>query len=257
MHPQSAASVDSAEIAKFSALAGQWWDARGPFAPLHKFNPARLTWIRDRIGAHFGRDRRAPAPFKGLEMLDIGCGGGLVCEPLARLGAGMTGIDASLPNIEAARLHAARMGLAIDYRPLAAETLVGTGRQFDVVLALETVEHVADRSAFLAAVAALLRPGGLALLATLNRTTRSFALAIVGAEYVLGWVPRGTHDWRRFLKPAELVAALRSVGLATSDRTGVCYAPLAGEWRLCDDLGVNYIVAAVHAPDRPSVSAGS
>lgn len=245
MQPERAASIDAAEVAKFSALADRWWDARGPFRPLHKFTPVRMRYIRDRLTAHFGRDPRAPRPLAGLKVLDVGCGGGLVSEPLARLGATVTGIDASRPNIEAARLHAADLAFAIDYRHAAAEDLAEAGEQYDAVLALEIVEHVADPDAFLAALARLVRPGGAAVVATLNRTSRSYLLAIIGAEYVLGWLPRGTHDWNRFMKPAELVSGLDRVGLATTDQTGVCYAPLADEWRLCDDRGVNYMVVAV------------
>ncbi|MFO1188405.1 MAG: bifunctional 2-polyprenyl-6-hydroxyphenol methylase/3-demethylubiquinol 3-O-methyltransferase UbiG [Alphaproteobacteria bacterium] len=241
----NAASIDEAEVAKFSALADRWWDARGPFRPLHKLTPVRMRYIRDRLAAHFGRDPNTPRPLAGLAVLDVGCGGGLVSEPLARLGATVTAIDASHSNIEAARLHAADLGLAIDYRHAAAEDLAKTKERYDAVLALEIIEHVADPDAFLTAMASLVRPGGAALMATLNRTSRSYLLAIVGAEYVLGWLPRGTHDWNRFMKPAELAAGLDRAGLATTDQTGVCYAPLADEWRLCDDLGVNYMVVAV------------
>jgi 2-polyprenyl-6-hydroxyphenyl methylase/3-demethylubiquinone-9 3-methyltransferase len=248
MHPDRAASIDAAEVAKFSALADRWWDARGPFRPLHKFTPVRMRYIRDRLVAHVGADPRSPAPLAGLRVLDVGCGGGLVAEPLARLGADVTGIDASGPNIEAARLHASGLGLAIDYRHAAAEDLAARGERYDAVLALEIIEHVADPDAFLATLADLVRPGGLVLVATLNRTSRSYLQAILGAEYLLRWLPRGTHDWRRFMKPEELEAGLDRAGLATTDRTGVCYAPLADEWRLCDDLGVNYMVAAVRPP---------
>jgi 2-polyprenyl-6-hydroxyphenyl methylase/3-demethylubiquinone-9 3-methyltransferase len=248
-----AASIDAAEVAKFSALADRWWDAQGPFRPLHKFTPVRMRYIRDRLTRHFGPGpgngaQHASAPLSGLRLLDVGCGGGLVAEPLARLGALVTGIDASGANIEAARLHGAAVGIAIDYRHAAAEDLVAGGEMFDAVLALEVIEHVADTDAFLATLAALVRPGGLVVVATLNRTSRSYLFAILGAEYVLGWLPHGTHDWRRFMKPEELVAGLDRTGLATTDQTGVCFAPLADEWRLCDDLGVNYMVAAVRPP---------
>ncbi len=245
------ASVDPDEIAKFAALAGEWWDPAGKFAPLHRLNPARLTFIRDRIAAHKDRDPLAERPLAGLRVLDIGCGGGLLCEPLTRLGAQVTGIDAAEPNVAAAARHAAEAGLDIDYRhgtaeALAAETRAGNGAGFDLVLNMEVVEHVADVAAFLQASAALVAPGGAMALATLNRTPKSFALAIVCAEYLLRWLPRGTHDWRRFLRPSELVAYLRAAGLETRELTGVTYNPLTGAWRLAPrDLDVNYMIVAV------------
>ena len=249
-------SVDPDEIAKFSALAGEWWDPSGKFAPLHKLNPARLTFIRDRIAAHAGRDPMSERPLAGLRVLDIGCGGGLLCEPLARLGAQVTGIDAAEPNVEAAARHAAEAGLDIDYRhttaetlaaqTLAAQTLAASEVRFDLVLNMEVVEHVADVAAFMEASAALVAPGGAMVLATLNRTPKAFVLAIVGAEYVLRWLPRGTHDWRRFLRPSELVAYLKAAGLDPKELTGVTYNPLTGVWRLAPrDLDVNYMVFAV------------
>ncbi len=243
------ASVDPDEVAKFAALAGEWWDPAGKFAPLHRLNPARLTFIRDRIAAHRGRDPLAERPLAGLRVLDIGCGGGLLCEPLARLGARVTGIDAAERNVTVAAEHAAEAGLDIDYRHSTAEDLAtGTtsGNRFDLILNMEVVEHVADVAAFLQASAALVAPGGAMALATLNRTPKSFALAIVGAEYILRWLPRGTHDWRRFLRPSELVASLRAAGLETRELTGVTYNPLTGAWRLTPhDLDVNYMVFAV------------
>ena len=239
-------SVDPDEIAKFAALAGDWWDPTGKFAPLHKLNPARLTFIRDRIAAHAGRDPLAERPLAGLSVLDIGCGGGLLCEPLTRLGATVTGIDAAGENIAAAARHAADSGLDIDYRHATAEDLAAGGGRFDLVLNMEVVEHVADVAGFLQASAALVAPGGAMTLATLNRTPKSFALAIVGAEYVLRWLPRGTHDWRRFLRPSELVAYLRGAGLETRELTGVTYNPLTGAWRLApSNLDVNYMIFAV------------
>ena len=242
------ASVDPDEIAKFAALAGEWWDPAGKFAPLHQLNPARLTFIRDRIAAHKGRDPLTERPLAGLRVLDIGCGGGLLCEPMARLGARITGIDAAEQNVAVAAEHAALSGLGIDYRHSTAEALAGSGDHFDLVLNMEVVEHVADVAAFLQASAALVAPGGAMALATLNRTPKSFALAIVGAEYVLRWLPRGTHDWRRFLRPSELVASLRSAGLETRELTGVVYNPLTGAWRLAPrDLEVNYMIFAVKA----------
>ncbi len=242
------ASVDPDEIAKFAALAGEWWDPAGKFAPLHRLNPARLTFIRDRIAAHAGRDPLAERPLAGLRVLDIGCGGGLLCEPLARLGARVTGIDAAEKNVAVAADHAAEAGLDIDYRHATAEDLAGNVSGFDLVLNMEVVEHVADVAAFLQASAARVAPGGAMALATLNRTPKSFALAIVGAEYLLRWLPRGTHDWRRFLRPSELVAQLRAAGLETRELTGVAYDPLTGAWRLVPrDLDVNYMVFAVKA----------
>jgi len=239
-------SVDPDEIAKFAALAGEWWDPAGKFAPLHKLNPARLTFIRDRIAAHAGRDPLSERPLAGLRVLDIGCGGGLLCEPMARLGAQVTGIDAAGPNVAAAARHAAEAGLDIDYRHTTAENLAASGICFDFVLNMEVVEHVADVAAFLEASAALVAPGGAMTLATLNRTPKSFALAIVGAEYILRWLPRGTHDWRRFLRPSALVAQLRAAGLETRELTGVTYNPLTGTWRLApQDLDVNYMIFAV------------
>ncbi len=244
--PSHSASVDPDEVAKFAALAGDGWDPAGTVAPLHKLNPARLTFIRDRIAAHQGRDPLAERPLAGLRVLDIGCGGGLLCEPLTRLGAEVTGIDAAEPNVAAAARHAAEAGLDIDYRHTTAETLAAGGTHFDLVLNMEVVEHVADVKAFLQASAALVAPGGAMVLATLNRTPKSFAFAIVGAEYLLRWLPRGTHDWRKFLRPSELVAQLRAAGLETKELTGVAYNPLTGAWHLAArDLDVNYMIFAV------------
>ena len=197
-------TIDPAEVAKFSAIAAEWWDPIGKFAPLHKFNPVRLGFIRDQAAAHFGRDARSLNPFEGLSLLDIGCGGGLLTEPMARLGFAVTGADASERNIGTARAHAAQSGLEIDYRATTAEALVEESQSFDVVLNMEVVEHVADVTAYLAACTALVKPGGLTLVATLNKTLKSLALAKIGAEYVLGWLPRGTHDWNRFVPPTEL-----------------------------------------------------
>ncbi len=249
--PSHNASVDPDEVAKFAALADDWWDPAGKFAPLHRLNPARLTFIRDRIAALRDRDPLAERPLAGLRVLDIGCGGGLLCEPLTRLGAQVTGIDAAEPNVAAAARHAAEAGLDIDYRhttaeALAAEALAAGGQGFDLVLNMEVVEHVADVKAFLQASAALAAPGGAMALATLNRTPKSFAFAIVGAEYLLRWLPRGTHDWRKFLRPSELVTQLRAAGLETKELTGVAYNPLTGAWHLAPrDLDVNYMIFAV------------
>ncbi len=248
-----AASVDAEEIAKFSAMAEAWWDPEGKFRPLHRFNPVRLAFIRDRLCAHFGRDSLADKPLKGLKLLDVGCGGGLLSEPLARLGAEVTGLDAAEKNIRIAALHAAESGLKIDYRhgsveALAAEALTGGRQRFDAVLNMEVVEHVADVESFLTASAALVRPGGLMILATLNRTPKAFLLAIVGAEYLLRWLPRGTHDWRRFLRPSELARALRQADMEVTEMTGVAYNPLTDSWRLAPrDLDVNYMLVATRA----------
>lgn len=242
----TAQTVDTAEVAKFAALAESWWDTEGPFRPLHRLNPVRLRCIRDRVAAHFGRDPLAQKPLKGLRFLDIGCGGGLLDEPLTRLGAAVVGIDATEENIRVASLHAARNGLTIDYRHTTAEALYATGDRFDVVLNMEVVEHVADVSAFLTASGGLLREGGIMIAATLNRTLKSYALAIVGAEYILRWLPHGTHDWQRFVRPSELAAGLRAAGLTVQDFTGVVYNPLSGKWSLDErDIDVNYIAVAV------------
>ncbi|HEX9466298.1 MAG TPA: bifunctional 2-polyprenyl-6-hydroxyphenol methylase/3-demethylubiquinol 3-O-methyltransferase UbiG [Alphaproteobacteria bacterium] len=241
----NAPSVDPAEIARFSAMAAEWWDREGKFRPLHKLNPVRLTYIRDRLAVRFGRDPKKPRPLAGLRLLDIGCGGGLVAEPMARLGAEVVAIDASATNIGVARTHAAESELAIDYRVAAAEALAAAGERFDAVLCLEVIEHVADLPGFLAATAALVRPGGALIAATLNRTPQAFLLAIVGAEYVLGWLPRGTHEWGKFVRPAELAASLRRGGLTIEDLSGAVYSPLTDSWRLSRDLTVNYLCFAV------------
>jgi 2-polyprenyl-6-hydroxyphenyl methylase/3-demethylubiquinone-9 3-methyltransferase len=245
----AATSVDQAEIAKFEAMAEEWWDETGKFRPLHMLNPCRLAYAVAQIAAEHGRDPRAPRPFAGLRLLDIGCGGGLLSEPMARLGAEVVGADASERNIAAARLHARRMGLAIDYRATTAEALAAAGESFDAVLNMEVVEHVSDPEAYIAACAGLLRPGGVMLTSTINRTARSFALAIVGAEHLLRWLPCGTHDWRRFLTPAELEAMLTRAGLVPLDAKGFVFSPLAWEWRISDhDLAVNYVMTAVKPP---------
>jgi 2-polyprenyl-6-hydroxyphenyl methylase/3-demethylubiquinone-9 3-methyltransferase len=238
-------TVDTGEIARFARLAESWWDPAGAFRPLHRFNPTRIGYVRDRLVAHFGRDRKSVAPFRGLRLLDIGCGGGLVAEPMARLGFAVTGIDAAAETVAAARAHAEAVGLAIDYRLAAAEELAASGERFDAVLALEIVEHVADREGFLAAAGALVRPGGAAVFATLNRTPKAYLLAIIGAEYVLRWLPAGTHQWSKFVRPSELVGGLRRAGLAAADMTGMAYDPLRDTWSLVPrDIDVNYAVFA-------------
>jgi 2-polyprenyl-6-hydroxyphenyl methylase / 3-demethylubiquinone-9 3-methyltransferase len=238
------ATVDEAEVARFSRLAGQWWDPRGKMAVLHRFNPVRLAYVGDAACRQFGRDPRQLGCLAGLRMLDIGCGGGLLCEPLARLGAAVVGVDPSEANIAAARLHASQRGLAIDYRTGTAERLADAGERFDLVLAMEVVEHVADVGLFVRRCAEMVKPGGLMITATLNRTLKSFALAIVGAEYVLRWLPRGTHSWDKFVTPDELETALVQGGLHPSGETGVIYHPLADRWQLSSDTDVNYMLTA-------------
>ena len=240
----TSASIDRDEVARFDALAARWWDERGPMRVLHRFNPVRVGYIRDEVCRVFDRDPAAPFPLDGLTIVDIGCGGGVLSEPLARLGARVTGLDPAKANLAAARLHAEGEGLTIDYRDETIEAVVARGERFDVVLAMEVVEHVADRAGFIHATCAAVRPGGLLFAATLNRTMRSFALAIVGAEYVLGWLPRGTHDWDKFVTPAELRADIEAGGLTVTDTTGVVYNPLGDSWRASRDTGVNYMVAA-------------
>jgi len=228
-------------------LSGQWWDARGPMAALHKINPVRLGYIRDHVTAHFGRDPNRLDSFAGLRVLDIGCGGGILTEPLARLGASLVGVDPSASNIAAARHHAAQSGLPIDYRETTAEKLAEAGDSFDVVLAMEVVEHVTDVGLFVALAAAMVRPGGLLFVATINRTVKSFALAIVGAEYVLRWLPRGTHRWDKLVTPEELETAIEETGLDIVDETGVLYNLFADRWQLSTDMDVNYMVVAEKA----------
>jgi 2-polyprenyl-6-hydroxyphenyl methylase/3-demethylubiquinone-9 3-methyltransferase len=241
-------TVDPREVERFARIADEWWDADGKFAPLHRLNPARIGFVRNHVAARFGRDPLAATPLAGLRLLDIGCGGGLVCEPMCRLGADVTGIDAAGPNIAVARLHAARVGLQIAYRADTAEALRDAGESFDVVLALEVVEHVAEPDLFLRCCAELVKPGGMLILSTLNRTAKAFALGIVGAEYVLGWLPRGTHDWRRFLKPSEAARPLRDAGLAVETLAGLVYSPITGRWRVEPaDLDVNYLLVATRA----------
>ena len=254
-------TIDEAEVAQFSRLAETWWDPFGPFAPLHKFNPHRLALIRDELCQHFGRDRHARRPLDGLTVLDIGCGGGLVAEPMARMGAMVTGIDASARNVGTARAHAGGAGLAIDYRETTAEALAAEGARFDAVLTLEVVEHVADVDLFLSSAAAMVRPGGLLTLATINRTLRSLATAKIGAEYVLRWLPRGTHDWRKFLPPERVEGALEAAGLRVRRMAGLTYLPILDTWRVGEDLSVNYMVFAARpeGPDAldPSAAPGA
>jgi 2-polyprenyl-6-hydroxyphenyl methylase/3-demethylubiquinone-9 3-methyltransferase len=241
---ETATSIDPAEVQRFSAMAEEWWDPAGRFRPLHELNPVRLGFLRTRLGAWFGRDSTTLTPFAGLRLLDIGCGGGLIAEPLTRLGAQVTGIDAAARNVHVAALHAERAGLTIDYRSVAAEDLAATGVQFDAVVALEILEHVADLDIFLDATARLVRPGGALVFATINRTPQAWLMAIVGAEYVLGWLPRGTHQWDRFVRPSELAAGLRRNRVMLRELAGVHYRPLSGDWALGRDLAVNYMAFA-------------
>lgn len=246
---QQKSTIDPEDVARFNRLGEEWWSADGPMAALHKLNPVRVAFLRDVACRHFRldgrpRERHGPQPLRGLGVVDIGCGAGLLAEPLARLGAAVTGIDPAPRNIEVAKAHSAQSGLAIDYRCATAEALGAEGGHFDIVLAMEVVEHVREPASFLRQAAALVRPGGLLFAATLNRTLKSFAFAIVGAEYVLGWTPPGTHDWRQFMTPREVEAALAEAGLGVFERTGVVFDPLAGKWRLAHDMSVNYMLAA-------------
>jgi 2-polyprenyl-6-hydroxyphenyl methylase/3-demethylubiquinone-9 3-methyltransferase len=242
----SASTVDPAEVAKFEAMAAEWWNPDGKFKPLHMLNPCRLDYIVTQIAAEFGRDPAAENAFAGLRILDIGCGGGLLSEPMARLGAEVVGADAAERNIPVARVHAAQSGLSIDYRHTTAEALADAGERFDVVLNMEVVEHVADPAAYLAACQRLLKPGGLMVCSTINRNAKSFAMAIVGAEYVMRWLPKGTHDWRKFITPDELYALIRGAGLDPVDRKGFVFNPVTWSWSLSDrDLSVNYVTASV------------
>ncbi|MGU3667381.1 bifunctional 2-polyprenyl-6-hydroxyphenol methylase/3-demethylubiquinol 3-O-methyltransferase UbiG [Methylobacterium sp. A49B] len=238
--------VDRGEVARFDALAATWWDEAGPMRVLHRFNPVRLAYIRDALCRHHGRDPQKPFPLDGLTICDVGCGGGVLSEPLARLGATVTGLDPAEQNIAVARAHAEGAGVPVDYRGETIEAVVASGRTFDAVLIMEVVEHVSDMPAFVRTACAAVKPGGMLFAATLNRTMRSFALAIVGAEYVLGWLPRGTHDWAKFVTPDELGRAIRAGGLAVTDTTGVVYNPLTDGWRTGRDTAVNYMVAAAH-----------
>jgi len=242
--PNQAGTIDQDEVARFSRVAAEWWDPHGPMAALHKFNPARLAYIRDRAAAHFGRDPTRLDSLAGLRVLDMGCGGGILCEPLARLGASIVGADPSTSNIAAAKRHAAQSGLVVDYRSTTAEALAQAGESFDVVLAMEVVEHVTDVGLFVGLAAEMVKPGGLLFVATLNRTAKSFALAIVGAEYILRWLPRGTHHWDKFVTPNELEIAVAQSGLQVSGETGVIYNLFADRWQLAADMDVNYMLVA-------------
>lgn len=242
--PGNATSVDPAEIDRFQAQADSWWDPDGKFKPLHRLNPIRVEFLRNRLAKHFHRDAESMRPFAGLRLLDVGCGGGILSEPMARLGFEVVGVDAGEKNIGAARAHAEATGLAIDYRAVTAESLAEAGERFDAVLAMEVVEHVADLDAFLDTISSLVKPQGALALATLNRTPKSFLLAVVGAEYVLRWLPRGTHQWKKFVRPSEMAAGLRRNGFAIRELSGISYTPFDDGWKLSRDLDVNYLTLA-------------
>ncbi len=239
-------TVDPSEVAKFEAMAAEWWDPNGKFKPLHMLNPCRLDYITSQIAAEFDRDVTQALPFKGLRILDIGCGGGLLSEPMARLGAEVVGADAAPRNIPVARLHAEQSGLAIDYRHTTAEDMAAAGERFDVVLNMEVVEHVSDPLAYLTACQTLLKPGGLMVCSTLNRNPKSYLMAIIGAEHVMRWLPKGTHDWKKFITPDELYDLIRRAGLDPVDRKGMVFNPVSWRWSLsARDLSVNYVTASV------------
>lgn len=238
-------TVDPSEVAKFEAMAAEWWDPKGKFKPLHLMNPCRLDYITRQIAGQYGRDLTQPEPFTGLRLLDIGCGGGLLSEPMARLGATVIGADAAAGNIPVAQVHAEQSGLQIDYRNITAEELAANGEQFDVVLNMEVVEHVADPLTYLTACRDLLKPGGLMICSTINRNPKSFAMAIVGAEYVMRWLPKGTHEWNKFITPDELYALIANAGLTPVDRKGFVFNPISWQWSVSDrDLSVNYVTAS-------------
>lgn len=243
---ESQTTVDPAEVAKFEAMAAEWWDPNGKFKPLHMLNPCRLDYITGQIAAEFDRDLASPLPFKGLRLLDIGCGGGLLSEPMARLGAEVVGADAAPRNIPVAQVHAVQSGLNIDYRHTTAEAMAAAGEQFDVVLNMEVVEHVADPLAYLTACQQLLMPGGLMICSTLNRNAKSYLMAIIGAEHVMRWLPKGTHDWKKFITPDELLDLIRKAGLDPVDKKGMVFNPISWSWSLsARDLSVNYVTASV------------
>ncbi len=242
---QATQTVDAAEIAKFEAMAAEWWDVNGKFKPLHMLNPCRLDYITMQIAAEFGRDLKTERPFAGLRILDIGCGGGLLAEPMARLGADVVGADAAERNIPVAKVHAEQSGLTIDYRHTTAEAMAAAGEQFDAVLNMEVVEHVADPQGYLTACQQLLKPGGLMICSTINRNPKSYVMAIVGAEYVMRWLPKGTHEWEKFITPDELYDLIRKAGLTPVDRKGFVFNPVSWSWRISDrDLSVNYVTAS-------------
>ena len=240
-------TVDPSEIAKFEAMAAEWWDPNGKFKPLHMLNPCRLDYITSQIAAEFDRDLKTAGAFAGLRILDIGCGGGLLAEPMARLGADVVGADAAERNIPVAQVHAEQSGLTIDYRHTTAEDMAAAGEQFDVVLNMEVVEHVADPLSYLTACRQLLKPGGLHICSTINRNPKSFMMAIVGAEHVMRWLPKGTHEWSKFITPDELFDLIRDAGLDPVDRKGFVFNPITWSWKLSDrDVSVNYVTASLN-----------
>jgi 2-polyprenyl-6-hydroxyphenyl methylase / 3-demethylubiquinone-9 3-methyltransferase len=245
-------TIDTGEVERFSKLAAEWWNPAGKFKTLHKFNPIRLAYIRDHVASRFGRDPRTARPFEGLRFLDIGCGGGLLCEPMARLGASVVGADASETNIEVAKLHAAESGVAIDYRATTAEDLADQGEKFDVILNMEVIEHVADIELFTAKCGQMVKPGGIMFVATINRTLKALGLAIIGAEYILRWLPRGTHQFGKLVRPDELEKVLAKADMTIIDRAGVIYNPLGDRWQRSTDMDVNYMVLA----EKPGNVAG-
>ncbi|WP_273718958.1 MULTISPECIES: bifunctional 2-polyprenyl-6-hydroxyphenol methylase/3-demethylubiquinol 3-O-methyltransferase UbiG [Bartonella] len=244
MIDETRTTVDQSELDHFSRIATEWWNPQGKFRPLHQFNPTRLAYIREKICLEFNRDPVSLTPFDNLKILDIGCGGGLLCEPMARLGATVVGVDAAQTNIEVAKIHAAQSNLSIDYRTTTAEALANEGEKFDIILNMEVVEHVADVNLFIKATAKMLKPQGLMFVATLNRTWKAWGLAIVGAEYILRWLPKGTHDYKKFLKPRELKNFLSKNALTVIDEIGITYNPLNDSWNRSKDMDVNYLLLA-------------
>jgi len=251
MSAEPRTTIDQAEVDRFSAMAAEWWDPTGKFKPLHKINPVRLAYIRDKVSTHFGRDPKAHRPLEGLRILDIGCGGGLLSEPVARMGGKVLGADASEKNIKIAMTHSAQSGVPVDYRAVTAEALAAAGETFDVILNMEVVEHVADVDFFLSTCASMVRPGGLMLVSTINRTMKAAALAIVGAEYVLRWLPRGTHQYEKLVRPEEIEGPLARSGMQVLEMKGVFFNPLQNQWNLSSDIDVNYMALACR-PGQPS-----
>lgn len=247
MGAEAKTTIDQTEVDRFSAMSAEWWDPTGKFKPLHKINPVRLAYIRDKVSAHFGRDPLSHRPLEGLRILDIGCGGGLLSEPVARMGATVLGADASEKNIKIAMTHSAQSGVEVDYRAVTAEALAEAGETFDVILNMEVVEHVADVDFFLSTCASMVRPGGLMLVSTINRTMKAAALAIVGAEYVLRWLPRGTHQYEKLVRPEEIEGPLAKSGMQVIEMKGVFFNPLQNQWHLSSDIDVNYMALASRA----------
>lgn len=241
-------TIDQAEVDRFTAMAAEWWDPAGKFKPLHKFNPVRIRYIRDKVAAHFGREANSHKPLEGLRILDIGCGGGLLSEPMARMGATVIGADASERNIGIATIHAGQSGVTVDYRAVTAEQLAAEGEKFDIILNMEVVEHVADVEFFITTCASMVKPGGMMFVATINRTMKAMALAIVGAEYVLRWLPKGTHQYEKLVRPEELEKPLTASGMQIDERTGVFFNPLMNQWNLSKDMDVNYMMLATRPP---------